>query len=227
VGCWLEESGEVGATRKATTKALMNTYQKVSKRALDLVILLIASPVVLSVAPVVALFVRLRMGGPVLFRQVRPGYEAKPFRLIKFRTMNAASDEKGPLPDEKRLTTLGRLLRNFSLDEIPQLWNILKGEMSLVGPRPLFMKYLDLYTPEQARRHEVKPGLTGWAQVNGRNAVSWEERFRLDVWYVDHWSIWLDIKIIGKTIRKVYLREGISNEGHATMPEFTGNHGPR
>jgi sugar transferase EpsL len=180
------------------------------------------------VAIVVALIVKFQMGSPVLFRQLRPGYQAKPFTLLKFRTMNLASDERGNLhPDEKRLTRLGELLRRYSLDEIPQFWNVLKGEMSMVGPRPLLMTYLDRYSAEQARRHAVKPGVTGWAQANGRNALSWEERFQLDVWYVDHRSLWLDLKIMAKTIRKVYLREDISRSGHATVPEFTGNNPPR
>jgi sugar transferase EpsL len=180
---------------------------------------------VLPVVIVVALLVRLQMGRPVFFRQVRPGYKAKLFALLKFRTMNSARDDHGRLlPDEKRLTKFGRLLRRCSVDELPQLWNVLRGEMSLVGPRPLLMQYLDRYSPEQARRHEVKPGVTGWAQVNGRNALSWEERFQLDVWYVDHRSFWLDVKVIAKTITKVFLREGISQNGHATMPEFIGNH---
>ncbi len=197
---------------------------RIVKRCIDI---LVAALVLLLLAPLlacVALVVRLQMGSPVLFRQVRPGYKAKPFTLLKFRTMNSVGDEQGSLlPDEERLTKLGALLRRYSVDELPQLWNVLKGEMSLVGPRPLLMQYLERYTPEQARRHEVKPGVTGWAQVNGRNALSWEERFQLDVWYVDHWSLWLDVKIIMKTIRKVFLREGISQSGHVTMPEFTGN----
>jgi lipopolysaccharide/colanic/teichoic acid biosynthesis glycosyltransferase len=206
----------------------MNAYRRWGKRSLDLLALLAASPFLLPVVIVVALMVRLQMGSPVFFRQARPGYRAKPFTLLKFRTMNSARDEQGSLlSDEKRLTKLGALLRRYSVDEIPQLWNVLKGEMSLVGPRPLLMQYLERYTAEQARRHEVKPGITGWAQVNGRNALSWEERFQLDVWYVDHWSIWLDLKIIAKTIRKVYLREGISKSGHATVPEFMGNNQAR
>jgi sugar O-acyltransferase (sialic acid O-acetyltransferase NeuD family) len=202
----------------------MSAYHRWGKRGLDVLALLAASPFVLPVVIVVALVVRLQMGSPVFFRQVRPGYKAKPFTLLKFRTMNSVRDKQGSLlSDEKRLTKLGELLRRYSMDEIPQLWNVLKGEMSLVGPRPLLMQYLNRYTAEQARRHEVKPGVTGWAQANGRNALSWEERFQLDVWYVDHWSIWLDLRIIAKTIRKVYLREGISKSGHATVPEFIGN----
>lgn len=200
----------------------MSAYRRWGKRSLDLMVLFAVSPFVLPVVIAGVAAVRFQMGSPVFFRQVRPGYKAKPFTLLKFRTMNTACDEQGRLlPDGKRLTKLGELLRRFSVDELPQLWNVLKGEMSFVGPRPLLMQYLERYTPEQARRHEVKPGMTGWAQVNGRNALSWEKRFRLDVWYVDHSSIWLDLKIIVKTIRKVFLREGISQNGHATMPAFT------
>jgi lipopolysaccharide/colanic/teichoic acid biosynthesis glycosyltransferase/glycosyltransferase involved in cell wall biosynthesis len=202
-----------------------SAYGLWGKRALDLLALFAASPIVLPVVIVTALVVRLQMGRPVFFRQVRPGYKAKPFTLLKFRTMNSARDDHGRLlPDEKRLTKFGKLLRRCSGDELPQLWNVLKGEMSFVGPRPLLMQYLDRYTPEQARRHEVKPGVTGWAQVNGRNALSWEERFQLDIWYVDHRSFGLDLKIIARTIAKIFLREGISQKGHATMPEFIGNH---
>ena len=154
------------------------------------------------------------MGGPVLFRQFRSGYRAKPFTLYKFRTMREAYGLDGaPRPDADRLTWLGRLLRRTSLDELPQLWNVLRGDLSLVGPRPLLMQYLPLYTPEQARRHDVKPGITGWAQVNGRNAIDWEEKFRLDAWYVDNWSLWLDAKILAMTLVKVLRREGISGQG--------------
>jgi lipopolysaccharide/colanic/teichoic acid biosynthesis glycosyltransferase len=172
----------------------------------------------------VALAVRLVLGRPVLFVQERPGLHGAPFRLVKFRTMRAAAvDASGrPLPDEARLTRLGRFLRATSLDELPELWNVLKGEMSLVGPRPLLMQYLPLYTPEQARRHEVLPGITGWAQVNGRNALSWEDKFRLDVWYVDNRSFRLDLKILWLTAVKVFRREGISQEGHATAEAFKG-----
>lgn len=167
--------------------------------------------------------VRCKLGSPVLFCQVRPGLHGRPFMMVKFRTM---TDERGTdgelLPDARRLTSFGRFLRATSLDELPELWNVLRGEMSLVGPRPLLMEYLPLYSPEQARRHEVRPGITGWAQVNGRNAVSWEERFKLDVWYVDHRSLWLDLRILWLTVRKVIVREGISAQGDATMPRFTG-----
>ncbi|SDC21937.1 Sugar transferase involved in LPS biosynthesis (colanic, teichoic acid) [Cupriavidus sp. YR651] len=171
-----------------------------------------------------AILVRTRLGSPVLFAQTRPGKDGKPFRMVKFRTM---TDERGPdgtlLPDAERLTRFGRLLRATSLDELPELWNVLGGDMSLVGPRPLLMEYLPLYSPEQARRHEVRPGVTGWAQVNGRNALSWEEKFALDVWYVDHQSFWLDIRILWLTVRKVLVREGISASGEATMSRFTGS----
>lgn len=194
------------------------------KRALDIlgaaIGLIVFSPILI----VISLMIRREMGSPVLFRQTRPGLYGKPFQMIKFRTMRDAIDTDGrPLPDAERLTKLGHFLRSSSLDELPELWNVLKGEMSLVGPRPLLMEYLPLYSPEQARRHEVRPGVTGWAQVNGRNAISWNEKFVLDVWYVDNRSLWLDLKIIWLTIRKVFKREGISAAGEATMPKFTGN----
>ena len=186
-----------------------------------------ASVGIILVAPVllvVSLLVLLTMGRPVLFRQQRPGLRGKPFTLYKFRTMRDARTASGELlPDDLRLTTFGKWLRSTSLDELPELFNVLKGEMSLVGPRPLLMEYLPRYSPEQARRHEVKPGITGWAQVNGRNALTWEEKFRMDVWYVDHWNLWLDMKIVLLTIWKVLKREGINAEGCATMPVFTGN----
>jgi len=168
--------------------------------------------------------VRRKLCRPVFFRQIRPGLNGQPFQMLKFRTM---TDERGPdgalLPDAVRLTPFGRWLRATSLDELPELWNVLKGDMSLVGPRPLLMEYLPLYTPEQARRHEVRPGITGWAQVNGRNAISWEDKFQLDVWYVDNRSLWLDIKILWLTVKKVLLRDGISAAGEATMPRFAGS----
>jgi len=196
---------------------------QVLKRAGDVLAsalaLLLLSPLLL----VLAVIIRIRLGAPVLFRQKRPGKDGKPFELVKFRTMSDARDPEGNLlPDEQRLTPLGRRLRRFSLDEWPQLWNVLKGDMSLVGPRPLLMEYLGRYSAEQARRHSVKPGITGWAQINGRNAVSWEERFRLDVWYVDHWSLWLDLRILAATVWLVLRGKGISWEGHATMPKFMG-----
>lgn len=173
---------------------------------------------------VLVLLVRRKLGSPVFFRQVRPGLHGKPFAMVKFRTMTS---ERGPdgllLPDAVRLTPFGRFLRATSLDELPELWNVLKGDMSLVGPRPLLMEYLPLYTPEQARRHEVRPGITGWAQVNGRNAISWEDKFQLDVWYVDHRSLWLDVRILWLTVRKVVVRDGISAAGEATMPRFEGD----
>jgi lipopolysaccharide/colanic/teichoic acid biosynthesis glycosyltransferase len=193
------------------------------KRLFDLVAtgggLLLIWPVLL----VLALLVRIRLGSPVFFRQTRPGPRGQPFVMYKFRTMCDERDAGGHLlPDAQRLTGLGRFLRGTSLDELPELFNVLKGEMSLVGPRPLLMEYLPLYSPDQARRHEVRPGITGWAQVNGRNAISWEEKFRLDVWYVDNQTLWLDIKILWMTLVKVFKREGISQEGQATAEKFTG-----
>lgn len=186
----------------------------------SLLALLLLSPILLVVAGLVTIF----HGWPVLFRQQRPGYRGQLFHIYKFRTMSNARDKAGNLlPDAQRLTPLGRFLRSSSLDELPELFNILKGEMSFVGPRPLLTQYLERYSPEQARRHDVMPGLTGWAQVNGRNALSWEEKFKLDVWYVDNWSFWLDIKIIFLTFVKVFKREGISQPGHATAEEFMGN----
>ena len=194
------------------------------KRIFDLVLtipgLVLTSPILAGAA----LAVWLRHGRPILFSHTRPGYRGEPFTLYKFRTMTDARDAQGNLlPDAERLTTLGRFLRATSLDELPELFNVLRGEMSLVGPRPLLMQYLERYTPEQARRHNVLPGITGWAQVNGRNVLSWEDKFRLDVWYVDHWSLWLDLKILLLTLWKVLKREGISQPGHATAEEFMGN----
>lgn len=193
------------------------------KRCFDFFVALLAL-LVLSVPLVsLALMVRFKLGGPVLFRDKRPGLKGKPFELVKFRSMTDARGADGEwLPDADRLTPFGRFLRSTSLDELPELWNVLKGEMSLVGPRPLLMEYLPLYTPEQARRHEVRPGITGWAQINGRNAISWEQKFALDVWYVDHQSLWLDLKILWLTLRKVLTREGISAAGEATVRQFTG-----
>ena len=184
-------------------------------RLLALLGLVVLSPAVLLA---LAALVRLSLGRPTLFRQQRPGLHGRPFELLKFRTMR-----EGTGTDEARLTPLGQFLRAWSLDELPELWNVLRGDMSLVGPRPLLMQYLPRYSPRQARRHEVKPGLTGWAQVNGRNAVTWDEKFELDVWYVDNWSLWLDVCILGRTFRQVLRREGISHEGHATMTEFMGS----
>ena len=182
--------------------------------------LLLLSPIWLATA----ILVRARLGSPVLFRQTRPGLEGRPFEMIKFRTMLDAVDRNGQsLPDEQRLTPFGKRLRALSLDELPELWNVLKGDMSIVGPRPLLMEYLPLYDAVQARRHEVRPGITGWAQVNGRNALSWDEKFAHDVWYVDHRGFWLDVKIIFLTLKKLVVRDGINAPGEATMPRFTGN----
>lgn len=172
---------------------------------------------------VLAVLVRYKLGAPIVFCQTRPGLGGKPFNMYKFRTMTDARDDNGELlADHVRLTAFGKFLRSTSLDELPELWNVLKGEMSLVGPRPLLMEYLPLYTAQQARRHEVRPGITGWAQVNGRNAISWEDKFQLDVWYVDHQTLWLDIKILFLTVKKVVIREGISAEGTPTISKFTG-----
>lgn len=171
----------------------------------------------------IALQIRRKLGSPVLFRQVRPGLRGRPFKMVKFRTMRDVLDVDGrPLPDGERMTPFGGFLRSSSLDELPELWNVLKGEMSLVGPRPLLMEYLPLYSSEQSRRHEVRPGLTGWAQINGRNALTWDEKFKLDVWYVDNHSFWLDLKILLLTVKKVFIREGISASGEVTMSKFTG-----
>ncbi|KGB54066.1 Sugar transferase [Sphingopyxis sp. LC81] len=194
------------------------------KRAIDILGsalgLVVLSPVILAVA----LLVRARLGAPVLFRQQRPGLMGQPFGMMKFRTMTDARDVDGQLlPDIDRLTGFGRWLRAASLDELPGLWNVLRGDMSLVGPRPLLMQYLPLYSKDQARRHLVRPGITGWAQVNGRNALSWDEKFALDLWYVDHHNLWLDFRIVMLTVGKVFRREGIAANGEATMPVFTGN----
>ncbi|MED0680776.1 sugar transferase [Aneurinibacillus thermoaerophilus] len=197
-----------------------------AKRVFDLVCALVLLVVTLPVMGITALLVRIKLGSPVLFKQKRPGLHGKPFYIYKFRTMTDERDESGELlPDEVRLTGFGRWLRRLSLDELPQLFNVVKGELSLVGPRPLLMEYLPRYTPRQARRHEVKPGITGWAQVNGRNAISWEEKFELDVWYVDRQSFWLDMKILWLTLFKVIRSEGINKEGHATTTEFMGQSG--
>ena len=193
------------------------------KRLIDVFVAAMALVVLSPVMALIAWAVRRTMGSPVLFRQVRPGYLGKLFRMYKFRTMRDAIRPDGrPLPDTERLTSFGKFLRGTSLDELPELWNVLKGEMSLVGPRPLLPEYLPLYTPEQARRHDVKPGVTGWAQVNGRNAISWEEKLALDVWYVDHRSLWLDLRILFLTLKKVFLREGIDQPGGVTMERFRG-----
>lgn len=194
------------------------------KRLLDI---LIASTALILLSPLyvfVAYKVKKNLGSPVLFRQVRPGLHGQPFEMIKFRTMKDAVDAQGnPLPDSERLTPFGKMLRSTSLDEMPELWNVIKGEMSIVGPRPLLMEYLPLYNAEQAKRHNVRPGMTGHAQVNGRNAISWEEKFKLDTWYVEHQSVWLDFKIMLKTVKKVIAKDDISAEGEATMTKFTGS----
>lgn len=194
------------------------------KRLLDIIIASIALILLSPLYALVAYKVKKNLGSPVLFRQVRPGLHGKPFEMIKFRTMKDAVDEQGnPLPDSERLTPFGQMLRSTSLDEMPELWNVIKGDMSIVGPRPLLMEYLPLYSPEQAKRHDVRPGMTGHAQVNGRNAIGWEEKFKLDTWYVENQSIWLDFKIMFKTVHKVLAKDDISAEGEATMSKFTGS----
>jgi len=202
----------------------MTAYRRRGKRALDLALTIPALPLLAPIIVLVALVVWSTMGRPVLFRQKRPGLYGEPFTLLKFRTMTNARGQNGELlPDAGRLTRFGRFLRSSSLDELPDLINVIRGEMSLVGPRPLLMEYLPLYNREQARRHEVRPGITGWAQVHGRNALSWDERFAMDVWYVDHVSLGLDLRILVSTIAKVMKREGVSQPGHATMEEFRGS----
>lgn len=194
------------------------------KRLLDIVVSLTVLILLFPIVALVAYKIKSNLGSPVLFRQTRPGLNGKPFEMIKFRTMKDAINTDGhPLPDSERMTPFGDKLRNSSLDELPELWNVLKGEMSLVGPRPLLMQYLPLYNKEQARRHDVRPGVTGWAQINGRNAISWDEKFKLDVWYVDNRSFWLDIKILFLTVKKVFVKEGISADGHVTIEPFKGN----
>jgi sugar transferase EpsL len=197
------------------------------KRAFDLLLVTLCAPLWLPLIGLVAILVRIKLGPPIFFRQLRPGLNGQPFQLLKFRTMNEARDAQGNyLPSEQRVTPFGSWLRSVSLDEIPELINVLRGEMSLVGPRPLLMQYLARYTPEQARRNEVKPGITGWAQVNGRNAISWEDKFRLDVWYVDHQSLWLDIGILWMTVWGVLRRHGIDQAGLVGAPEFMGTPAP-
>ena len=199
-------------------------YYRVTKRALDWIVALLGLILLAPVYVILTLLVRRSLGSPVLFRQLRPGYKGKPFTILKFYTMTEKHDQSGQLlPDGDRLTRFGRFLRSTSLDELPELFNVLKGDMSLVGPRPLLMEYLDLYSPEQSRRMEVKPGITGWAQVNGRNNLSWEEKFTLDVWYVDNLTLWLDLKILLRTARQIIMREGINQPGQATVKRFTGN----
>jgi sugar transferase EpsL len=194
------------------------------KRLFDLVLTIPGFLLILPFLLIISLFVRVLHGSPIFFSQLRPGQNGNPFCMLKFRTMSNARDAAGNLlPDSERLTSFGRFLRSTSLDEFPSLLNVLKGDMSLVGPRPLLMKYLPLYSPEQSRRHEVKPGITGWAQVNGRNTISWDEKFRLDVWYVDNWSLWLDIRVLAMTMLHVLLRKGINHNATETMPFFTGS----
>ena len=199
-----------------------------SKRIIDLALAIPTFIFLLPVMICIAVLIRTIMGQNVFFCQKRPGLGGLPFKIYKFRTMNNNYDKSGVLlPDSDRLTRFGKFLRSTSFDELPELINVIKGDMSIVGPRPLLMQYLERYTPEQAQRHEARPGLTGWAQVNGRNALTWDEKFKLDVWYVDNWSLRLDLKIIGMTVLKVLKREGISQEGEATMPEFMGTGGQR
>ena len=194
------------------------------KRAFDIAASTSALVVLSPVLAITAYKVKKELGSPVLFRQTRPGLHGKPFEMIKFRTMKDATDKAGnALPDSERLTEFGKKLRASSLDELPELWNVLKGDMSLVGPRPLLMEYLPLYSAEQAKRHNVRPGVTGYAQVNGRNSLSWEDKFKLDTWYVEHQSLWLDMKILLKTVKKVIIKDGISADGEATMTKFTGS----
>jgi sugar transferase EpsL len=195
------------------------------KRLFDVAVAIVAFVALWPLMLVIALLIRIKMGAPVLFPQERPGYKGRPFIVYKFRTMALAANSAAadPARDIQRLTPLGSALRKWTLDELPQFWNVLRGDVSLVGPRPLLMQYMPRYSAEQARRHDVKPGLTGWAQVNGRNAQTWEERFTLDVWYVDHWSLWLDLKILWRTVVTVIKKEGIARAGHATMPEFMGS----
>lgn len=199
-------------------------YHRRGKRLLDLAIALPVAAAAAPVVAVVAVATAVSVGRPILFRQTRPGLGGRPFEIAKFRTMSNERDSAGALlPDEARLTRVGKVVRGLSLDELPQLWNVLRGDMSLVGPRPLLVRYLDRYTPEQARRHEVPPGITGWTQVNGRNALSWEQKFAFDVWYVDNVGLVLDLKILARTAIKVVRRDGVAATGHATMPEFMGS----
>lgn len=193
------------------------------KRLFDIFASAIALVLLSPVMGFVTWQISKKLGSPILFRQIRPGLNGKPFTMVKFRTMKDVLDANGvALPDSERMTSFGNFLRSTSLDELPELWNVLKGDMSLVGPRPLLMEYLPLYSTEQYRRHEVRPGVTGWAQINGRNAISWEDKFKLDIWYVDNRSFWLDIKILFLTVKKVFIKDGISADGHVTMPPFEG-----
>jgi lipopolysaccharide/colanic/teichoic acid biosynthesis glycosyltransferase len=193
------------------------------KRIFDLIVSLLALLILLPVIIITAILVRIKLGSPILFTQNRPGLHGKVFKMMKFRSMLDATDKQGNLlPDDERMTKFGALLRSTSLDELPGLFNVIKGDMSLVGPRPLLVQYLPLYNKEQVRRHNVRPGITGWAQINGRNAISWEDKFKLDVWYVDNHSLWLDFKILLLTVKKVFVREGISADGHVTIEPFKG-----
>lgn len=213
----------VAYATKTTDSGSLTVNDIFVKRCFDLIFVLALAPVWIPLMLVLAVVVRLSMGPPVFFRQLRPGLGGGSFSLLKFRTMLEKRDSKGQmLPDDQRMTSFGRWLRSTSLDELPELLNVLRGEMSLVGPRPLLVQYLERYTPEQSRRHEVLPGITGWAQINGRNAISWEEKFTLDVWYVDNRSLWLDVKILLMTLMKVFLRHGINAADDTTMPEFRG-----
>jgi len=199
-------------------------YNRYGKRVIDLSLTTLALIILFPVLLLLSALVRLKLGSPVLFRQKRPGLQGRPFVIFKFRTMTDRRDQDGNLlPDGERLPFFGRLLRSTSLDELPELFNVIKGDMSLVGPRPLLMQYLDRYSSEQARRHEARPGITGWAQVNGRNVITWEDKFKLDVWYVDNQSFWLDLRIIALTVWKILKREGISQPGQATAEEFKGS----
>jgi lipopolysaccharide/colanic/teichoic acid biosynthesis glycosyltransferase len=203
---------------------VMSTFGGVAKRFFDITFSIIAIIVFAVPMLIIAVLVRIFLGTPILFRQERPGLKGKAFQMLKFRSMTDAIDSNGNLlPDADRMTGFGRVLRSYSLDELPSIWSVLKGDMSLVGPRPLLMEYLDLYSPEQARRHNMRPGITGWAQVNGRNALSWNEKFALDVWYIDNWSMMLDCKILILTATKVLRKENISLSGHATAEKFEGN----
>ena len=202
----------------------MKGYKENGKRLFDFILVVLSLSILLPVVFILGCYVKKKLGSPILFRQKRPGLSGKTFEMLKFRSMRDALDEQGSvLPDSERLTSFGEKLRSSSLDELPGLWNVLKGDMSLVGPRPLLVEYLPLYSQEQARRHDVRPGITGWAQVHGRNAISWEDKFKLDVWYVDNQSFWLDLKILLLTVKKVFVKEGVSAEGEATMHKFTGN----
>lgn len=203
---------------------LLHQETTVLKRASDFILALLACAFFLPIIIIVAILVRVKLGSPILFHQERPGLHGKVFKMYKFRTMTDAKDLHGHLlPNKQRMTKFGNALRATSLDELPGLFNVIKGDMSLVGPRPLLVEYLPLYTEEQARRHEVRPGITGWAQVNGRNAISWEEKFKFDVWYVDNQSFWLDIKVLLLTIKKVIVKDGINNSDNVTMPRFKGS----